>query len=353
MGKMKLAVIFGGMSSEHEVSCISSKAIIDNLDKNKYEIYKVGITKDGRWFLTDASTDEIADGTWEQKENIPASISPDRSISGLVTPDGNIKIDAVFLGVHGRNCEDGVLQGLLECSGIPYTGSGVTASACSMDKSVTKLMVEKAGIRQADFVLVYRHEAEGKEEGMDDILNKVESHFDSVYPLFVKPANEGSSVGITKAHDRDELKKAIELAFRYDKKVLVEETIVGREIETAVLGNDDPIVAKPGEVLAANEFYDYEAKYNNIGSETIILEDLDTETKQMIKDTAIRVFKAMGCRGYARIDFFLTEDNSLILNELNTLPGFTSISMYPQMWQASGIGYSELLDKLIELACEE
>ena len=353
MSKIKLAVIFGGMSSEHEVSRVSSKAIIDNLDKDKYEIYKVGITKDGRWFWTDAPTDEIADGSWENRENnIPASISPDRSVKGLMTPDGTIPLDVVLLGVHGRNCEDGVLQGLLECSGIPYTGSGVTASACSMDKSVTKLMVDKAGIRQADFVLIYRHENE-YEGGMDNILNKVESHFDSSYPLFVKPSNEGSSVGITKAHDRDELEQAILLAFQYDRKVLVEETITGREIETAVLGNESPVVAKPGEVFAANEFYDYEAKYNNIGSETVILEDLEPEVEAMIKDTAVRVFKAMGCRGYARIDFFLTEDNEIILNELNTLPGFTSISMYPQMWQATGMEYSDLLDKLIELACEE
>ncbi len=351
MEKIRLAVLFGGMSSEHEVSRVSSKAIIDNLDKGKYEIYPVGITKDGRWFLTEAGTDEIADGSWEKKDNVPAFISPDRNRRGIVTADAVIPIDVVFLGVHGKNCEDGVLQGLLECSGIPYTGSGVTASACSMDKSVTKLMVEKAGIRQADFELVSGPDA-ADEEGLDIILNRVEDHFNSEYPLFVKPAREGSSVGITKAHDRDELRDAIALAAGYDDKILIEETIIGREIETAVLGNDDPTVAKIGEILAANEFYDYEAKYNDVGSKTVILEDLDPELEAKIKDTAVRVFKTMGCRGYARIDFFLTEDREVILNELNTLPGFTSISMYPQMWQASGIPYSELLDKLIGLAME-
>ena len=323
-----------------------------SLDKEKYEIYPVGITKDGRWFLTEASTDEIADGSWEETDNREAYISPSRNSRGLVTPDGVIPIDAVFLGVHGKNCEDGVLQGLLECSGIPYTGSGVTASACSMDKSVTKLMVDKAGIRQADFELISGTEALKSEVEMDNILNKVEDHFNGEYPLFVKPAREGSSVGISKAHDRDELKDAIVLAAGYDDKILIEEAIIGREIETAVLGNSDPEVARVGEILAANEFYDYEAKYNDVGSRTVILEDLDPAVEKKIKDTAVRVFKAMGCRGYARIDFFLTEDGEVILNELNTLPGFTSISMYPQMWEASGIGYSKLLDRLIELAME-
>lgn len=351
MSKLNIALLFGGMSSEHEVSRVSSAAIYENLNKEKYEIYKVGMTKDGRWFLTEASPDEMKDGSWETKEsNIPAFISPDRNSRGLVTNDGIIPIDCVFLGVHGRNCEDGVLQGLLELSGIPYTGPGVTSSACSMDKSVTKLIAAKAGIDQADFELVTRREVE---ENIEDACDRVETHFGGKYPFFIKPANEGSSVGISKAHDREELARGLRSAAVYDSRILVEETIKGREIETAVLGNDNLEVAKIGEVLAANEFYDYEAKYADIGSETVMVDDISSELEDKIRETAKAVFRAMGCRGYSRIDFFLTEDGRVILNELNTLPGFTSISMYPAMWQASGLPYSDLLDRIIELAMEK
>lgn len=348
MGKLNIALLFGGMSSEHEVSRVSSAAIYDNLDREKYEIYKVGMTKDGRWFLTEASSDQMRDGSWENLAgNVPAYISPDRNSQGLVTPEGVLPVDCVFLGVHGRNCEDGVLQGLLELSGIPYTGPGVTSSACSMDKSVTKLIAAKAGIDQADFELITRRDVE---EDLNGACDRVEKHFNGVYPFFIKPANEGSSVGISKAHNRDELAAGLVNAAGYDSKILVEETIKGREIETAVLGNDELEVARIGEVLAANEFYDYEAKYADIGSETVMVDDISPELEERIKETSKAVFRAMGCNGYSRIDFFLTEDERIILNELNTLPGFTSISMYPAMWQASGLSYSELLDRIIELA---
>lgn len=351
MDKLNIALLFGGMSSEHEVSRRSSAAIYMNLDKEKYDIYKVGITKDGRWLLTEAEPSEMEDGSWEKKsDNKTAYITPDRSIGGLVTQDGIIPVDCVFLGVHGRNCEDGVLQGLLEHSGIPYTGPKVTASACSMDKSVTKLIAREAGIDQADFVLISRRETE---EDLERCCDRVEEHFNGVYPFFIKPANEGSSVGISKAHDRDELRTGLENAAKYDVKILVEETIKGREIETAVLGNDELEVAKIGEVLAANEFYDYEAKYADVGSKTVMVDDISPELEMKIKEISKAVFRAMGCRGYSRIDFFLTEDERVILNELNTLPGFTSISMYPAMWEASGLEYSKLLDRLIELAMEK
>ena len=350
MSKLNICLLFGGMSSEHEVSRVSSAAIYENLNKDKYEIYKVGMTKDGKWFLTEAAPDEMRDGSWEKREdNISALISPDRNQKGLLTSKGLIPIDCVVLGVHGRNCEDGVLQGLMELAGIPYTGPGVTSSACSMDKSVTKLMVAKAGIDQADFELITRREVEMDIEAACD---KVEAHFNSVYPFFIKPANEGSSVGISKAHDRAELAKGLQNAAKYDVKILVEETIIGREIETAVLGNEELEVARIGEVLAANEFYDYEAKYANIGSKTVMVDDLSPELEERIREASKAVFRAMGCKVYSRIDFFLTEDERIILNELNTLPGFTPISMYPTMWQESGLPYADLLDRLIELAME-
>ncbi len=353
MSKIRLAILFGGVSPEHEVSCVSAAAVIDNLDKDKYEIYKIGITKDGRWFLTTADTQQIKSGRWaELKSNTSAVISPDRSYRGLIllrdTETVSVELDCIYPVVHGKNCEDGVLQGLLELSGVPYVGAGVASSACSMDKSITKLIAGAAGITQADYILVRASQLATNKAAVLDI---VESYFNK-YPLFIKPANEGSSVGISKVHNRTELSNGLAEAAQYDEKILVEETITGREIETAVLGNDELQVAKIGEIFSCNEFYDYEAKYADIGSETKIIDDISEELEQQIKETAAKVFKAMGCRGMARIDFFLTEDNRIILNELNTLPGFTSISMYPKMWEATGLPYSKLLDTIIELAME-
>ena len=345
MEKIRLAVIFGGMSSEHEVSCVSCASVLDNINSEKYEIIKIGITKDGRWLLTEADSEEIRKGKWSGKT---AFLSPDRSIGAVVTEDGYIKVDCIFPAVHGRMCEDGVLQGLLELSGIPYVGSGVSSSACSMDKSITKLIAKEEGIRQAEFVLVRRWELE---DDMENILFKVEKKLGE-YPFFIKPAREGSSVGISKAGDRKSLEQGLLEAARFDDRILVEETVEGREIETAVLGNDKLIVGEIGEILSCNEFYDYEAKYNDIGSETRIADDIPQKLQAEIKEKAKRVFKALDCRGMARVDFFLTEDNEIILNEINTLPGFTSISMYPKMMEAAGVSYSRLIDRLIELAME-
>lgn len=353
MSKIRLAVLFGGASSEHEVSCVSAASILDNLNKDKYEIYKVGITKDGSWFLTQADNDRIKDGSWaDRKDNIKAVISPDRNSGGLLllkeSGTETIAIDCIFPAVHGKNCEDGVLQGLLELSGIPYIGAGVASSACSMDKSITKLIAGAASVSQADYLLVTAGELESDE---DAVLDKIETYFNK-YPLFIKPANEGSSVGISKVRDRQELRVGMIQAAGYDKKILVEETVIGREIEVAVLGNDNPKAADIGEIFSCNEFYDYEAKYADIGSKTGIINNIPKDLETEIKNNAVKVFKAMGCRGLARVDFFLTDDNRIILNELNTLPGFTSISMYPKMWESAGLPYPILLDKLIELAME-
>lgn len=242
------------------------------------------------------------------------------------------------------------MQGLLELAQIPFVGPATTASAASMDKGITKLMVQPTGVKQADFYITDRHTFASNPE---DILKEAEEYFGGRYPLFIKPANAGSSVGISKAHNMRELFDAIRIAAEEDEKILIEETITGREIEVAVLGNLHPKASKVGEILAANEFYDYEAKYINTASETRILDDIPQEKIDEVRQAAITVYKTMGCRGLARVDFFLTESGEVVFNEINTLPGFTSISMYPKLWEATGLPYSELLDTLIKLAMDE
>ena len=352
----KILVLFGGASSEHEVSCLSAASVLKHLDKTKYEIYKAGITKTGEWFLTDSSAEEIEDGSWQQNPaNRRAALSPDTWVRGLLVLDGKgsceiINVDAVFPVLHGKYGEDGTLQGLLDLAQIPYVGAGTTASAASMDKSITKLMVQPTGVKQADFYLTDRYAFASNPE---DILKEAEAHFNGKYPLFVKPANAGSSVGISKAKNSRELFDAIRIAACEDHKILIEEAIVGREIEVAVLGNRHPKASLVGEILAAGEFYDYDAKYINTQSKTRILDDVPEEKQEEIRQAAITVYKTMDCRGMARVDFFLTEEGRVIFNEINTLPGFTNISMYPKLWEATALPYSELLDTLIALAMDE
>lgn len=354
--KPTLLILFGGASSEHEVSCRSAASVLKNLDETKYTIHKVGITKEGSWFLTDADPAQVESGAWKELPgNRGAALSPDPTVKGLTIlhEDGTyeiIKIDVVYPVLHGKHGEDGTMQGLLDLAQIPYVGPGCTASAASMDKGITKLMVQPTGVKQADFYLTTRHTFASNPE---DILEEVEAHFNGVYPLFVKPANAGSSVGISKAKDKKGLFNAILVAAAEDDRILIEETIVGREIEVAVLGNLHPKASKVGEILAANEFYDYEAKYINAASETRIIDDLPEEKLDEIREAAITVYKAMGCRGLSRVDFFLSEEGEVIFNEINTLPGFTSISMYPKLWEATDLPYSELLDTLIKLAMDE
>jgi len=354
--KKNLLVIFGGASSEHEVSCKSAASVLRNLKQDKYDIYKIGITKEGNWYLTDSEPDIIETGEWENnKSNYRAAISPDPTVGGITILhyDGTyetIKIDVIYPVLHGKHGEDGTMQGLLDLAQIPYVGPGCAASAASMDKGITKLMILPTGVDQADFYLTDRHTFASNPEG---IIAEIEEHFKGEYPLFVKPANAGSSVGISKAHDVKELFDAIRIAAVEDSKILIEETIVGREIEVAVLGNLHPKASKVGEILAANEFYDYEAKYNNAASKTRIIDDLPEEKLDEIRQDALTVYKAMGCRGLSRVDFFLCEDGRVVFNELNTLPGCTNISMYPKLWEATGLPYSELLDTLISLALDE
>ncbi|MCQ4635250.1 D-alanine--D-alanine ligase [Anaerovorax odorimutans] len=353
--KQRLLVLFGGASAEHEVSCLSAASVLRHLDENKYEIYKAGITKEGNWFLTDSPVSDVEDGSWKKNPaNKKAFLSPDTEVGGLVVLEKDkyevLPLDVVFPVLHGKNGEDGTVQGLLDLSGIPYVGSGTAASAASMDKAITKMIVCQTGVRQADFYLTDRYTFASDPQG---ILKEAEDHFGGAYPLFVKPANAGSSVGISKAKNSRELFDAIRIAAEEDHKVLIEEAIVGREIEVAVLGNRHPNASRVGEILAANEFYDYDAKYINNQSKTRILDDVSEEKEEEIRQAALTVYKAMGCEGLARVDFFLSKTEQVVFNEINTLPGFTNISMYPKLWEAAGLPYKELLDKLIALATEE
>lgn len=355
-GKIELLILFGGVSSEHEISRLSTASVLSHINREKYSISTIGITKDGRWLLTDASAEEIGDGSWESRgDNRKASVSPDRAIHGITVEelDGSFsakRMDVIFPVMHGQNAEDGTLQGLLQLSGVPFVGSGAASSAASMDKAITKAMVGQNGtVNQAKCFVSHKKRYDA---GRQEEMKRITDFFGDRFPLFVKPANAGSSVGITKVKTADELEGALDTAFAIDIKVVVEEAIVGREIEVAVLGNDDPRASSIGEIFAANEFYDYNAKYENASSHTEIVRDLPEELSSRIRDAAIAVYNIMGCRGLARIDFFLESDGRVVFNELNTLPGFTSISMYPQLWEDSGVPYEELIDRLIELALE-
>lgn len=340
---MKVAVVFGGKSTENYVSRMSAASVIRNLDKEKYEIILIGITETGKWFQYNGPVEEISGEDWAQYAEVDARTGT--LVNGmelLARPD----IDVIFPVLHGPNGEDGTVQGLFELMGKPYVGCGVLASAVSMDKSYTKIICEKEGIPQCDYCLFQRSEVEAAAEQCAD---QVEDQLS--YPVFVKPCNAGSSFGVSKAKDRAELIQALQTAAGYDIRILVEEFIDGREIECAVLGNDTIRVAVPGEVIAANEFYDYEAKYFNDASVTEVPANITEEQKQAVTEYARRIFRCLDCSGLSRIDFFLRRDTgTFIFNEINTLPGFTRISMYAKMWEASGLMYPELLDELIKLA---
>lgn len=346
--KKNIAVIFGGRSSEHEVSCVSAATVIRSLDEEKYNVILVGITKDGRWLLVDKLKD-IEDGSWRESK-VNAIISPDTQDKALVLlAEGTYRlqpVDVIFPVLHGLNGEDGTIQGLFEMAEIPYVGCGVLASAVSMDKVYTKIIVEDLGIRQAQFVHIRRSDL----ADMEDALDRAEAKLS--YPMFVKPSRAGSSVGVSKAEDRAELSEALIKAAEHDRNILVEETIVGREVECAVLGGKDVKASGVGEILAAADFYDYDAKYNNEESETLIDPPMPEETREEIRTSAAEIFKAVDGYGLSRVDFFIAENGEVVFNEINTLPGFTSISMYPMLWAAQGIETPALADELIRLAEE-
>lgn len=339
----KIGVIFGGMSTENEVSIKSAKSVLKNLDKGLYEIYPIYIDKEGKWWkcLYNEKNGQIKnDG---EIENVFKSLK---------------EIDIAFPVLHGLYGEDGTIQGLFELLKIPYVGCHVLASSVGMDKAYTKIIFERAGLKQAKYKYIktykekYIYINEDFEEeimNIEEIARKIEKEIK--FPMFIKPSNSGSSVGINKANNNEELKKYIKEASKFDEKILVEEGINGKEVECAVLGNKDVIASCIGEIKSADEFYSYDAKYNNQESRTNIPADISEEISDKIKKQAVKAFKAIDGRGLSRVDFFVEKDtNEIYINEINTLPGFTNISMYPKLFERSGINYKELLNKVIELA---
>ena len=353
MKKLSVCILFGGISPEHEVSLRSAESVLNNIDHNKYNVFPVGITKEGSWILFGGKDySMLPSGQWvDYPGNRRAAISPVRG-QGLLSFEGDCvvreHIDVVFPVLHGENGEDGAMQGLLQMAGIPYVGSHVAASAVAMDKTLTKLVVDNAGITQAAWQLVRTADVE---ERMDRVLESLENRF--AYPMFVKPAGTGSSVGVSKATDRESLREALLGASAYDKKILVEEFIHGREVEVAVMGNESPVASICGEIDSGADFYDYDSKYVTDTSTAYIPARIPEEVAELVREAAVKVYSVVGCQGLSRVDFFVTyEDNRVVFNEINTLPGFTSISMYPKLFAASGIPYSQLIDELLKLAQE-
>ena len=345
MNKIKIGVIFGGMSTENEVSCISGASVIKHLNKEKYNVFPIYIDKIGNWYkvkLEDVEKSEELENK-EHIENITEYLK---------------QMDVIFPVLHGLYGEDGTIQGLFELLKIPYVGCGVLASSVGMDKVYTKLIFEKANINQAKYIYIRKYNE--KYIYIDEEFNEEILELEDItkitndklrFPVFVKPSNSGSSVGINKAHNIEELKNAIVEAGKYDNKILIEEGIVGKEVECAVLGNEDVISSCVGEIKSADEFYSYDAKYNNENSKTLIPAEISEENSKEIQKLAIKAFKAISGRGLSRVDFFIEDKTEKIyINEINTLPGFTSISMYPKLFEAVGISYEKLLDNLIELA---
>ena len=353
MKKLSVCILFGGMSPEHEVSLRSAESVLNHIDHSKYNVFPVGITKEGDWILfTGKDYSMLPSGQWKSyPENRRAAISPVRG-QGLLSFEGDCvvreRIDVVFPVLHGENGEDGTMQGLLQLAGIPYVGPRVAASAVAMDKTLTKLVCDKEKVPQAAWQLVRRSELENR---MEEIIRQLEARF--TYPMFVKPAGTGSSVGVSKAADAEALRKALMDAAAFDEKILVEEFIRGKEIEVAVMGNDSPVASVCGEIDSGAEFYDYDAKYTTDTSVAYIPARIPEDVAEAVRETAVKVYRAIGCRGLSRVDFFVTDgDNRIVFNEINTIPGFTSISMYPKLFAASGIPYTQLIDELIDLAME-
>ncbi len=375
MDKLRVGILFGGRSGEHEVSLLSAASLLNAIDKEKYEVVPIGITKHGRW-VTAADAERLLQGKFEDHTHLRAgdpeatpgaavlakgesvvvppephrhsSIAPfetDASSHALTrrAADRAIDVDVIFPVLHGTFGEDGTIQGLLELADMPYVGAGVLASSVSMDKEVMKRLAKERGLPVVDYLVF--SSAELKDS--DGICSKFE------FPVFVKPANMGSSVGISKVHNCAELKSALELAASFDRKIIVERGIVGREFECAVLGNEDPRASVPCEILPSREFYDYDDKYLLEKAGTVIPANLSAEQTAELQQLAVECYRAVECEGMARVDFLLeTATNRLFINEINTLPGFTSISMYPKMWEHSGLPMPKLVDRLIELALE-
>jgi D-alanine-D-alanine ligase len=348
--RLRIGIIFGGRSGEHEVSLVSAASVIRALDPDKYEAVLIGIGKDGRWFLGSPAQKMLPE-VLRQGQRVMLSADP--NVAALMPLEerasGTQRVDVIFPVLHGTYGEDGTVQGLLELAGLPYVGSGVIGSAVGMDKDMQKRLFQQARLPVGEFLAILRSEWEKERE---QVLRAVGKKFR--FPLFVKPATLGSSVGMSKVHKREELPAALDLAAEFAQKILVERNIRGREIEVSVLGNDEPQASIPGEIIPHREFYDYTAKYLEDGTRLEIPAKLSRSQVKRFQEHAVRAFRCLECRGMARVDFFLEKPSGRIyVNEVNTIPGFTSISMYPKLWEASGIGYRELIDRLIELALAE
>ncbi|MGO9639921.1 MAG: D-alanine--D-alanine ligase family protein [Candidatus Acidiferrales bacterium] len=348
--RLRIGVLFGGRSGEHEVSLNSAASVIRALDPEKYEAVPIGITKDGRWFVGGGAEKLLPEVLRSGRRVV---LPADPNVAALVSlddePSSALRVDVVFPVLHGTYGEDGTVQGLLELAGLPYVGSGVLGSAVGMDKDLQKRLFLQAKLPVGEFLAVLRSRWEREPE---KVRREVEKKFR--YPVFIKPATLGSSVGMTKVHRRGELAPAMKFAAEFAQKIVIERAIKGREIEVSVLGNDDPRASVPGEIVPHREFYDYAAKYLEEGTQLLIPAKLSKAQVKRFQELAVRAFRAVEAMGLARVDFFLEQRTGRVyLSEINTIPGFTSISMYPKLWEASGLSYGKLLDRLIELALEQ
>lgn len=354
MKKLNIAVIYGGVSSEHLVSRASANTIISHLSQEKYNVIPIYINKEGSWIMYDNYRDDLKDFKWE-KIGVDVSLSINQTQKGLLRLVRDkaklICVDIIFPVLHGLNGEDGTIQGLFEFSGIPYVGCGVLSSAISMDKSFTKLIAQNAKLNQTDYIYFKSHEFKKDPEKIMKLVKK-----EIGYPCFVKPCNSGSSIGIKKVQDKDKLFEAIDLALHHDKKIIIEKAVKGREFECAVFGDSfsgEINISGVGEIKCEHEFYDYDAKYMDKSSYTVIPADLPKKAINTIRDYAGKIFQAVDGTGLARVDFFVDDQSSVFFSEINTMPGFTSISMYPKLWEAEGISLEVLLDKLIDLGLKK
>lgn len=354
MSKIRVGLIYGGRSGEHEVSVLSANSVMMAINRDKYEVFPIGITKEGRWVPGQSPSQLVESRDLQVRLLNKGNGNDNYQWLALSNNQGKLlaglrdRVDVIFPVMHGPFGEDGTIQGLLELAGIPYVGGGVLASAVGMDKVMMKMIFQQNGLPVGDYLFYLRNALESNSEA---VFSEIERELG--YPCFIKPANLGSSVGISKAHDRVELKRALHYAAEYDRRIIVEKMLNGREIECAVLGNDEPIASVPGEIMPCAEFYDYEAKYVLNDSKLEIPAVLPEELTVQIQDYAVRAFKAIDCAGLGRVDFFIDEKaGKVFVNEINTIPGFTRISMYPKLWEASGIGYTDLIDRLLKLALE-
>lgn len=350
--KIRVAVLFGGCSGEHEVSLCSAASVMRNLDPDRYDIYPLGITREGKWYwYRGGDMDAVENDAWMEAA-VPAVLPPDATAGGFFCLDDPAKVyplDVVFPVMHGPNAEDGTIQGVCKLAGLPCVGAGVLSSAAAMDKGITKIILKNIGLPQVPYIVLYRLEWREREE---EAVKRIESALS--YPVFVKPANLGSSVGISKVKKREDLLPALMKADRHDAKLIIEQGVTAWEIECAVLGNEKPAASTVGRIVPCHEFYDYAAKYQTgDDSELIIPADIDESVREQVRQMAVQAYKALECAGMARVDFFYEPETGRIdINELNTIPGFTRISMYAKLWTASGLPYPRLIDRLISLAMD-